>query len=515
MTSTTGGYVTDTAYVAEFYGDHAPAHMNLIAASNGYRPRPLDGAFTWCDYGCGNGITANVLAGCFPDAKFYGVDFLPAHTRMAELLSLRGGLSNTTFIQKSFNDLTADEIPLLDFAVMHGVLSWIDDPTRNALLDDAARRLKPGGLLLTGTNAMPGWAAKLPMRNMVYSLSRDGQNSLERAQTGLDWLKKLKNAKVKYFRDNPALAEAVEELERLDLRYMAHEYFNEHLRAFYFAELRAMMEARGFRFAGCARLFLNMVDLAVPHALQDEFRSVKTRAELEAKRDFIRNETFRRDVWIKGEPLKSEEEWLAVNQDQTFGTIEPLSKIDRTVAFGDLQLSYENEPFAGMLKLIAERALSIRDMDASPALAGLSPWTRFEAARLLAAGGQVHSFPAPTQAVKVPRGARLSMPAINRGMIKELCMTAPKIALAAPYAGTGVEVSNIDAILLLARCDKGREATVKTALKVLASDAGDMVVGNKTLTPQQTEDLLKERFAALESTMLDKFAEIGVISVEG
>ena len=68
--TTTGGYVTDTAYVAEFYGDHAPAHINLIAAANGFRPRPLAGDFTWCDYGCGNGVTANVLAGCFPDGKF-------------------------------------------------------------------------------------------------------------------------------------------------------------------------------------------------------------------------------------------------------------------------------------------------------------------------------------------------------------------------------------------------------------------------------------------------------------
>ncbi len=514
MTSTTGGYVTDTAYVAEFYGDHAPAHMNLIAASNGYRPRPLDGGFTWCDYGCGNGVTANVLAGCFPEAKFYGVDFLPAHTRTAELLSLRGGLQNTTFIQKSFTDLGPDEIPPLDFAVMHGVLSWIDDPTRNAVLDDAARRLKPGGLLLTGTNAMPGWAAKLPMRNMVYSLSRDGQNSLERAQTGLDWLKKLKNAKVKYFRDNPALAEAVEELERLDLRYMAHEYFNEHLRAFYFAELKVMMEAKGLRFAGCARLFLNMVDLSVPQALQDEFRAVKTRGELEAKRDFIRNETFRRDVWIKGEPLKSEEEWLAVNQDQVFGTIDPLAKIDRTVAFGDIQLSYENEPFAALLKLVAERGLSIREMENHRDMAGLSPWTRFEAARLLAAGGQVHSFPASTKPVKVAKDARLSMPAINRGMIKELGLSMPKVALAAPYAGTGVEIGNIDAILLLARCEKGRDGAVKHAAKVLGGDVGDIVIGNKTLTPRETEDLLTQRFAALETTMLDKLAEIGVISVE-
>lgn len=514
MTATTGGYVTDTAYVAEFYGDHAPSHLNLIAASNGYRPRPLTGDFTWCDYGCGNGITANILAGCFPGAKFYGIDFLPAHTRTAELLSLRGGLNNTTFIQKSFTELAEDEIPALDFAVMHGVLSWIDDPTRNAVLDDAARRLKPGGLLLTGTNAMPGWAAKLPLRNMVYSLTRDGQNSLERAEVGLEWLKKLKNAKVKYFRDNPALAEAVDELERLDLRYMAHEYFNQHLRAFYFAELKAMMEARGLRFAGCARLFLNMVDLAVPHALQDEFRSVKTRAELEAKRDFIRNETFRRDVWIKGEPLQSEEDWLAVNQEQIFGAIDPLSRIDRTVAFGDLQLSYESEPFATMLKLVSERAMSIREMDASPGLASLSPWTRFEAARLLAAGGQVLSFPQSTRAVKVPKDARLSMPAVNRGMIKELCMSAPRIALAAPHAGTGVEVSNIDAILLLARCEKGREATVRTAAKVLAGDAGDFVIAGKTLAPADAEKLLNERFASLESTMLDKFAEIGVVSIE-
>jgi SAM-dependent methyltransferase len=411
--------------------------------------------------------------------------------------------------------LTPEEIPPLDFAVMHGVLSWIDEPVRNAVLDDAARRLKPGGFLLTGTNAMPGWAAKLPLRNMVYSLTRDGQNSLERAEVGLAWLKKLKSAQVKYFRDNPALAEAVEELERLDLRYMAHEYFNEHLRAFYFAELKAMMEARGLRFAGCARMFLNMVDLAVPRELHEEFRNVKSRAELEAKRDFIRNETFRRDIWIKGESLQSEEEWLAVNQDLVFGTLDPLEKMDRTVAFGDIQLSYDNEPFAGMMKLVARNGQSIRMMENDAGLAGLSPWTRFEAARLLAAGGQVQAFAAPTTPVKVARTAKLSMPGINRGIIRELGTSLPKVALAAPLAGTGIEVSNIDAILLLTRCEKGRDAAVKFAGKIIGTDEGDIVLGGKTLTPKQVDNVLQERFAVLEATMFDKFAEIGVLSVEG
>ena len=513
MSGTTGGYVTDTAYVAEFYSDHAPTHMNLVAAANGFRPRALTGDFTWCDYGCGNGVTAAVLACCYPQAKFYGVDFLPAHIRTAETLAMRMSLDNASFLQRSFNDLKPGDIPPLDFAVMHGVLSWIDDPTRESLLDDAARRLKPGGLLLTGTNAMPGWAAKLPLRNMVYSLTKDGVNSLERARVGLAWLKRLKAAQVKYFRDNPALAEAVDELERVDPRYMAHEYFNEHLRAFYFAELKAMMEARGLRFAGCARLFLNMVDLAVAKDLQEEFRSVGSRAELEAKRDFIRNETFRRDVWIKGEPLKTEEEWLAVNQEQVFGTLEPIDNIDPTVAFGDVQLSYESEPFAGLLKAVAAAAISVRDMESLPKMVGLSPWTRAEAARLLAAGGQVMAFAHPTTATKVPKGARLSMTPANRGLIKELGLILPRLALAAPAAGTGVEMTNIDAVLLLARCDRGADA-VNLAAKLFGSEGGDVIIGGKKLKPREVEKLLADRLTVIESTLLDKLVEIGVIAVE-
>jgi len=513
MSGKTGGYVTDTAYVAEFYGDHAPTHMNLVAATNGFRPRPLDGEFAWCDYGCGNGLTAAVLAACYPQAKFYGVDFLPAHIRTAETLAVRMNLDNAHFLQRSFTDLKDGDIPDLDFAVMHGVLSWIDDHTREAVLDDAARRLKPGGLLLTGTNAMPGWSAKLPMRNMVYSLTKDGVNSLERARVGLDWLKRLKNAQVKYFRDNPALAEAVDELERVDPRYMAHEYFNEHLRAFYFAEMKGMMEARGLRFAGCARLFLNMVDLAVPKELQDEFRSVGSRAELEAKRDFIRNETFRRDIWIKGGPLETEDEWLDVNQDQIFGTLEPLANIDQAVAFGDLQLSYESEPFTSLLKAIAARAISVRGMQDLPTMAGLSPWTRAEAARLLAAGGQVMSFAETTTPVKVPKGAHLSMSPANRGLIKEFGMLLPRLALAAPAAGTGVEMTNLDAILLLARCERGGDA-VKIAAKLFGSEAGDVVIGGKKLGPGEIEKLLADRLAVMEATQFDKLAEIGVISVE-
>jgi hypothetical protein len=196
-----------------------------------------------------------------------------------------------------------------------------------------------------------------------------------------------------------------------------------------------------------------------------------------------------------------------------FGTVDPLSKIDRTVAFGDVQLSYENEPFAGLLQALTKGAISVRGMEDLPKMAGLSPWTRAEAARLLAAGGQVMAFPSPTTPVKVPKDAKLSILPANRGLIKELGMILPRLALSAPGAGTGVGMTNIDAVLLLARCDRGADA-VKLAAKLFGSEGGDVVIGGKKLKPREVEALLADRLAVLESTMLDKLAELGVIAVE-
>lgn len=514
MPSTTGGYVTDVDYVAEFYGDHAPPHLNMTAAAGGFKTRPLDQPFTWCDYGCGNGITANILAASYPQARFYGVDFLPAHIRTAETLAVRGNIENATFLCKGFAQLKPDDLPPLDFAVMHGVLSWIDEPNRNAVLDDAAKRLKPGGILFTGCNAMPGWAAKLPLRNMIYSLTKDSDHSLERARIGLAWMQKLKSADVKYFRDHPALAAAVDDMAKLDPRYMAHEYFNQHLRAFYFAELRAMMEARGLKFAGSATVFLNMVDLAVPSTLHDEFRTMSSRAELEAKRDFIRNETFRRDVWVKGDPIATNEEWLALNVGEIYGTLKSLDQIERTAMFGDIQFDFSGEPFDQVLATVAQAGTSISAMDSIAGLDALPAALRIEAARLLAAGGEVMAFARPTTPVVVGPNAKLSIPAINRGMIKELGLRQARIPLAAVHAGTGLEMPNIDAQLLLARVDKGRDGAVAATRQLLKAQAGDVVIGGKALSDPEIDTLLMTRLAELDAS-LPKLAEIGVVAVEG
>jgi hypothetical protein len=181
------------------------------------------------------------------------------------------------------------------------------------------------------------------------------------------------------------------------------------------------------------------------------------------------------------------------------------------VAFGDIALSYENEPFAAMLSLLAKRAVTLAGMEAIPALAGLSPWTRMEAARLLASGGQVMAFAQSTAPARITPQTKLEMPAVNRAFIRELAMQAARVPLAAVNAGTGVEISNTDALLLLARCEHGRTGAVKAATESMKD--GNIVVKGRSLAHGEVEKLLSERLKILEGGLLDKFAEIGVVSI--
>ena len=134
-----------------------------------------------------------------------------------------------------------------------------------------------------------------------------------------------------------------------------------------------------------------------------------------------------------------------------------------------------------------------------------------EATRLLASGGQVLAFSEETKPARVTPATKLEMPAVNRAFVRELALQTSRVPLAAVNAGTGLEVPNTDALLLLARCEGGRENAVKAA--TTAMHDGNITRQGRTLSQAEIEKLLGERLAVLEGGLLDKYAEIGVISI--
>ena len=134
-------YLTDTPYTWGYYAELNPVFLNYVCVLNGFQARPLNRPFTYCDLGCGNGVTTAGLAQLHPHATFYGVDFNQEHVANGSALAAGAKLGNVRFIQADLGALESLELPDLDFVVLHGVYSWVDPETRNRVREFLAAKV--------------------------------------------------------------------------------------------------------------------------------------------------------------------------------------------------------------------------------------------------------------------------------------------------------------------------------------------------------------------------------------
>src|SRR5215510_1186976 len=172
MTSNTSDYVTDIPYLRDFKPMLAPAWLDHVALVAGVEPPARPDNFTWCDLGCGQGVTAAILAATHPTGEFHGIDAMAVHIDHARRLAADAMIQNAQFHAADFAAAIELELPQFDYIVAHGVYTWIDRGSQDALRRFIDRRLKPGGLVYLSYNAMPGWARDLPFQRLVRELGR-------------------------------------------------------------------------------------------------------------------------------------------------------------------------------------------------------------------------------------------------------------------------------------------------------------------------------------------------------
>jgi len=141
------GYVTDTAYVHDFCRVQTPAILSLAALAKSVATPGLEGKpLTYCELGCGQGFTANLVAAANPAAEVFAADFNPTHIAGARSLAAAAGLNNIVFREADFEELLHDSsLPDFDTICMHGVYSWISAQHRQTIVAFIRRRLKPAG----------------------------------------------------------------------------------------------------------------------------------------------------------------------------------------------------------------------------------------------------------------------------------------------------------------------------------------------------------------------------------
>jgi SAM-dependent methyltransferase len=309
------GYVADALYPSTFHAPFAPASLNAILAWHRLRPpRAPREPFSLVDLGCGDGAGLVLLAAAHPEGRFLGVDGLEGHVARGRALAVEIGLDNVAFECRTFaaaGDLAEGEA---DYVVAQGVLAWISPANRAALLDLAARLLRPGGLFCVGYNTLPGWGPIAGFQRLVRALaegkagsSRDRfQAALEQIRTGgmvapsvLDWLQP----------------------DKLPPDYFAQEYLNVHWQPLWSGDVIAAAGERGLAFAGQAYPARLRPDFTLRKAWREAIAGIEDIAAREIAADLFVNSFFRADLYAKGalEPLPPEQA-QAMRLDQVWAS---------------------------------------------------------------------------------------------------------------------------------------------------------------------------------------------------
>ncbi|MFY7959357.1 MAG: class I SAM-dependent methyltransferase, partial [Elsteraceae bacterium] len=100
-------YNVEQPYTFGCFRELAPGIHNFVLALQGVAiSGTANKTFNYCELGCGQGVTAAVLAAAHPEAQFFANDISPTHIAHARRLAALTGVSNITFFDDSCEELT-------------------------------------------------------------------------------------------------------------------------------------------------------------------------------------------------------------------------------------------------------------------------------------------------------------------------------------------------------------------------------------------------------------------------
>jgi SAM-dependent methyltransferase len=356
-------YVDDVAYVRGFIPELSPAWLDFTALLWGFEPVDRTSGFAWCDLGCGQGVNAAVFAATHPAGQFHGVDFLPEHIDHARGLARAAGARNATFHAADFGAGVDLDLPPLDYITAHGVYSWVDDRARQDLRRFVDRHLKPGGRVYVSYNALPGRAPDAPFQRLMLELGQRGSgDSAARVREAAGLAAKLLAMKTPALTASRMAQILLARGAKHSERYLAHELMGANWRPLSVLDVRADMAGIGLEPAGSASLIENFDDFVLGKAARKLLAKVDDPDLHELVRDYLTNQSFRRDVFIRDGVRLSEAEQHRRLLATPFALAAPRGKTAYSVRTPAGEIKFDNPVARRMVSVLAKGPRRLRDL---------------------------------------------------------------------------------------------------------------------------------------------------------
>ena len=272
------GYAADIPYLRDFKPMLAPAWLDHVALVAGIEPPARQDGFAWCDLGCGQGVTAAILAATHPCGVFHGIDAMPAHIDHARRLAAAAAIPNLQFHAVDFAAASGLELPQFDYIVAHGVYTWIGPEAQYAMRRFIDRRLKPAGLVYLSYNAMPGWARDLPFQGLLREFGRTFRgDDIGRLTAPAQLARTLAGAGVASLAASFIVKELRERPEDYPSAYLVHEFMPPAWKALYVTEVRRDIATIGLEPVGSATLSENFDWMVLDEAARQTLGAITDR----------------------------------------------------------------------------------------------------------------------------------------------------------------------------------------------------------------------------------------------
>lgn len=452
MTDWSEGYVTEIDYTYGYYKEMAPVAIRFALHAAGYEAPPLE-KFTYCELGFGQGAGLNLLAAAYPHGDFWGTDFNPAHAAGAENIARACGLANLHAFDDNFEQFTQRDLPKFDYITLHGIWSWVSAQNRQQIVEFISRHLKVGGAVYISYNTLPGWTHALPMRGLLSQFvehqAAPADPFAARFENAMKLLTELNDIPGSYFKQTPQLAERIKHLQTQNKNYLVHEYLNQHWTPMFFSQAVDELQSAKVTFAAHANP-LNCVD-ALNHSkeLQAALDRIANPIFKELVRDYGINQTFRRDIYVRGPRKLGREEHGATLLDTQFALTTARANCSMTLKtqVGEAQL--QPAIYQPLLDAFATGPRSGRSLLDHPALSEAGGTNRLVQALVVMVGaGYLH--PCVPQAISQP--AQASVARFNSYIMTRSARTpeGELMFLASPLLGSGLAQSRVTQLILRA-----------------------------------------------------------------
>jgi SAM-dependent methyltransferase len=454
MTDWTAGYVADIGYTYGYYPELNPLRVKLAFLSSGLVAPDIGNA---CELGFGQGMSANLHAAASL-VSWHGTDFNPSQAGFAQELAVASG-AGAQLHDDAFSDFcNRPDLPDFDYIGLHGIWSWISDTNRAVIVDFIRRKLKVGGVVYISYNTLPGWSTFAPMRHLLTqhasNLGAEGAGIVNRIDSALSFTDKLLATKPLYSRANPSVSERMDKLKAHNRNYLAHEYFNADWHPMYFADLAKWLTPAKLSFA-CSTHFLDHVSqINFTGEQQAILNDIADPEFKETVRDYMVNQQFRRDYWVKGaRKLSILEQTEALRQLRVVLTTPRADvQLKFSTALGDATMS--EGVYAPILDFMADHKVkTIAQLEQLAKNHGTN-FSQLTQALLILVGTEHVQL---AQEEQVANKARRSADKLNAYLITKARGNTDIGYLASPVIAGAVTIDRFSQLFLLSRSQGGKQ----------------------------------------------------------